>query len=332
MRVLIIGGTGFLSSAVTQVCLEEGHEVTLFTRGQRPVPDGVDAIGGDRSDHEAFPGHFADREFDGVIDCICYQEADARADLAAFAGRVGHLVMISTDFVYGAERRLPMTEDTRTDSLGDYGRNKVHAEQVLVDAWQEGDFPTSVLRPPHIMGAGGQLGSGSLAGRDPALLSRIDQGAPVFLLDGGALLIQPVLHRDIARAALAVMNKPQCFGQIYNCAGPEAVTTLQYYQTIAQVLNRELRVLHLPVPVYLEAFPDRAPFAHHRMFDVSKLARDSGYAPEATASHCIFEMVDWLQANGGGESYERSATETRLEEALQSGTAAAVAALQPGAP
>ena len=328
MRLLILGGTGFLSSAVTEVCLEAGHEVTVFTRGRRPVPPGVTALVGDRAEGAEFVQRFADSEYDGVLDCICYTEADARADLEAFAGRIGHLVMISTDFVYGAERSLPITEECATAALSEYGRQKVHAEGAFRDAWESSRFPATALRPPHIMGARGQLGSGSLAGRNPMLLSRLEQGAPTFLLDGGALLIQPVLHRDIARAALATLGKPQCFGQVYNCAGPEAVTTRRYYELIAELLEVELQVAHLPSAVYLAAYPDRAPFVQHRMYDVSALRRDAGYAPETPVDHCIYEMVDWLQGSEATQPYSQSARETALLAALQQGEEAALAALR----
>ena len=75
------------------------------------------------------------------------------------------------------------------------------------------------------MGAGGLLGTGSLRGRDPRLLERLRRGEPIVLLDGGALLIQPIVHRDIAAAALACLGRAATHGRAYNVAGPDAITT-----------------------------------------------------------------------------------------------------------
>lgn len=313
MNTLVIGGTGFLSSAVVAELQVAGHAVTVFTRGERPLPEGVEAIRGDRRDTAAFVSTFAGRPFDAVIDCICYTPQDVDADLRAFAGRTGQLVMISTDFVYGPYRRLPMDEDTPTLALSQYGRNKAACEELFLSAWQQEHFPVTILRPPHIMGAGGHLGTGSLQGRDPMLLDRLAKGAPVALLDGGTLLIQPVVHRDVGRACAAVLGKDGTLGQAYNVAGPDCVTTREYYDVVAATLGVEQpEYLSLPSELYVRAFPDRAPFAHHRMYSVDKLARDTGYRPDTGLSHAIFEMIDWLQATGSAQSY----VETEQDQAM----------------
>lgn len=325
MNVLVIGGTGFLGSAIVSELQAAGHTLTLFTRGRRPLPEGVKALTGDRSDAEAFTRQMEGRPFDAVIDCLCYTPRDAEANLRAFGGRIGHLVMISTDFVYGRRRRLPMDEETPTHpALNDYGRNKAAAEDVLLAAWRDEGFPVTVLRPPHIVGAGGQLGTGSLRGRDPMLLDRMQQAAPVVLLDGGSLLIQPVVHRDVGRACAAVLAHPATRGQAYNVAGPDCVTTREYYDLIAATLGIEHpEYVSLPADEYVRALPEKAPFALHRMYSVEKLARDTGYRPGTPLSHALFEMVDAIgcrEADGRtvwGEPYAPSEWELQLIAACQ---------------
>jgi nucleoside-diphosphate-sugar epimerase len=318
LHVLVIGGTGFLSSAVVSELQAAGHRVSVFTRGQRPVPEGVHAIRGDRHEVESFARQMEGRPFDAVVDCICYTPTDAAADLRAFAGRVRRLVMISTDFVYGRHRRLPLDEDTATDALSEYGRGKAAAEDVLLEACRSEGFPVTVLRPPHIMGAGGQLGTGSLQGRDPMLLDRMERREPILLLDGGALLIQPVVHRDIGQAWAAVLATEAAVGEAYNVAGPDCVTTREYYDLIAATLGvSDPEYLSLPAAEYVRAYPDKAPFAQHRMFSVEKLARDTGYRPRTSLSHAVFEMVDWLQANEACRPYEPTEEDLALSALAQ---------------
>jgi nucleoside-diphosphate-sugar epimerase len=302
-----------LSSAIVQELSSAGHSVTVFTRGNRPVPEGVKAIAGDRTDIDSFARALEGRPFDAVIDCICYTPRDVYADLRAFSGRIQRLVMISTDFVYGKFRRQPMDEDTPTNALNEYGRQKAAAEDVLLTAHREEGFPVTILRPPHIMGAGGQLGSGSLPGRDPMLLDRLQQGAPIVLLDGGALLVQPVVHRDVGQACAAVLSAEAAIGQVYNCAGPDIVTTREYYDLIAATLGIEdPEYLSLPSEEYVRAFPEKAPFATHRTYSVDRLYRDTGYRPATTLPHAVFEMVDWLQANDAAQPYVESDQDVQL--------------------
>jgi nucleoside-diphosphate-sugar epimerase len=303
MNILVIGGTGFLSAAVVRQLGAAGHEVTIFTRGQRPAPEGVRRITGDRNDHEGFAARLRGSRFDAVVDCICYRPEDAQADARAFSESGAHLVMISTDFVYGAERTLPMNEETPRQALSRYGRDKALCEDLLFAAGREGRLPVTVLRPPHIMGAGGQLGSGSLQGRDPMLLDRIRRRIPLILLDGGALLVQPVVHDDVGRACAAVAGRESTFGEAYNVAGPDAVTSRRYYEIISTALGEPLAVHSLPAAVYAAAFPEKAPFAHHRTYDVCKLERDSGFLPATDVNYAIFSMIDWLEANQAALPY-----------------------------
>src|SRR5882724_10684223 len=114
MKLLIIGGTGFLSSALVEESLGAGHEVTIVTRGKRPSPFGpaVRMIVADRADPGAFRSAVQAQTFDAVLDAICFTPEQARQDVECFAGRTGRLVMISTDFVYTVSpRTLPITED-----------------------------------------------------------------------------------------------------------------------------------------------------------------------------------------------------------------------------
>src|SRR5947209_5510318 len=173
MRLLVIGGTGFLSGTVVREATAAGHDVSIVTRGRRPPPAGVEALVADRSDTPALAAALGGRTFDAVIDCIGFRPEDAAQDIELFAGRAAHLVFISTDFVYGGEpRRLPLTETAPTEALNPYGRNKRLCEELLLHDGPARGLRVTMLRPPHILGAGSHLGTGSLQGRDPMLLRR----------------------------------------------------------------------------------------------------------------------------------------------------------------
>src|SRR5436190_6537580 len=147
MKLLIIGGTGFLSSALVEESLAAGHEVTIVTRGRRSSPFGreVRKIVADRADPAAFRSAVQAEVFDAVLDAICFTPEQARQDVECFAGRVQRLMMISTDFVYTVgPRTLPISEDTLRDAPTEYGRNKAAAEDVLFAANHH--LPVTVLR------------------------------------------------------------------------------------------------------------------------------------------------------------------------------------------
>jgi nucleoside-diphosphate-sugar epimerase len=256
----------------------------------------VQQIVADRSDLPAFRSAVQGQEFDAVLDAICFTPEQARQDVDCFSGRAGRLVMISTDFVYSVgPLPVPISETALRDAPTEYGRNKAAAEDVLLGAGD--DLAASVLRPPHIVGAGGLLGTGSLQGRDPALPTRLRRGEPIVLLEGGALLIQPADRRDIARACLAVLAAPATIGKAYNIAGPEAVTTRRYYEIVAEALGVPLTVASLPSDVYLKAFPNNRSFARHRAYSLDALARDAAFRPTISLETSLQETLAWLERN-----------------------------------
>ena len=330
MDLLVIGGTGFLSSAVVAAACEAGHHVTIVTRGRasRPVPAGVEALTANRSDRDALGAALGGRSWDVVIDTVLYRPEDAESAIHLFRGRAGRYVFISTDFVYGGEpRRFPLDEDAPRHALGAYGRDKAACEDRFFAAWGEARFPAVVLRPPHILGAGGLLGTGSLEGRDPWLLWRLRRAQPLVLLDGGALLIQPVHRDDIASACLAVAASEKTPGRAYNIAGPDAVTTRAYYESAAAAAGAPPpEVLALPSSAYVAAFPDRAPFAQNRAYSLRRLADDTGFAPQVRLEAALSEVVAALDACPAPDGPEPE-PHTPLRDLLRRHAAEAVAAL-----
>ena len=70
MDILIIGGTGVLSSAVVNVALKQGLKVTMINRGRRKnlIPEGVDVIVADKKDTKRIQSILKNRIFDAVMD------------------------------------------------------------------------------------------------------------------------------------------------------------------------------------------------------------------------------------------------------------------------
>ncbi|MCU0550818.1 MAG: NAD-dependent epimerase/dehydratase family protein, partial [Leptolyngbya sp. Prado105] len=68
MRILIMGGTRFIGVYLTKLLVEQGHEVTLFNRGNKPAPvAGVKQVTGDRTNADDLK-QLASLDFDAVFD------------------------------------------------------------------------------------------------------------------------------------------------------------------------------------------------------------------------------------------------------------------------
>jgi 2'-hydroxyisoflavone reductase len=161
VKVLILGGTVFLSRAVAVHARDQGHDVICAARGvSGEPPDGVRFVRIDR----ALPGGLtplAGLHFDAVVDVARQSVAQVRAAVGALGRRAAHWTYVSSRSVYGEKATPGQTVSaTLVDAAGDasdeedpanYGHLKVAAERCVLDALGEKAF---IPRPGLIVGNG----------------------------------------------------------------------------------------------------------------------------------------------------------------------------------
>ena len=295
-KILIIGGSGFVSGTVAKIAIANGHSVWTMTRGQRPLPDGVISLIADRHDQKAFARvvEEAETEWDLVIDCIGYEEDDAKQDIDVFRNLAHHLAFVSTDFVFApAHRQFPQGEETNHYLSDGYGGKKRLCELALING-DTGDMQWTVVRPCHIYGPGSQLGCLPLHGRDPQLIPKLRAGETLQLIGGGHFLQQPILARDLANLLLSVGGNEKAYGQIFCAAGPDIIESRDYYRIIADILNVELSVEEISVSGHLTAHPETAPFLCHRIYDLNRLKTSGVKVPQTSIEQGLREHVESL--------------------------------------
>ncbi len=288
MKLLILGGSGHVSGALSRAALAAGHTVWAVTRGLRPLPPGVTGIIADRTKpgslEAALAGHKA--IWDLVVDCIAYDAPDLVQDIACFRQRAAQLVFISTDFVYDpARRRFPQEEQPAEyvqnhPGSQDYGRKKRLAELALAGG-DTGTMTWTIFRPCHIYGPTSELGCLPFHGRDKHLIDKLRAGEALKLVGGGHFLQQPILADDLALAVLSAAGNSLARNRIFNAAGPDIVESREYYRIIAQVLGVGLKVEDVPVHTALAEHPDMEPFFCHRMYSLAAM-RAAGLRVPAT--------------------------------------------------
>lgn len=181
MRILIVGGTAFIGPYVARDLSEHGHDVTVFHRGQHESALLPPQVRHFRSQDAAlpvlnFPRNLLRAEFEIVIHMIPMGEADARAAVQAFVGRVGRLVALSSGDVYRAYGRFTglepgplepglLTEDSPLrGTLYPYRKQarspeelNYYYEKILVEEQVLGNpqLPATVLRLPKVYGPRG---------------------------------------------------------------------------------------------------------------------------------------------------------------------------------
>jgi nucleoside-diphosphate-sugar epimerase len=306
MKILIIGGTGLISTPMTHFLLERGDEVTLYNRGETPsrVPPDTRVIYGDRQRYPEFEAQMQEAgTFDCVIDMVGYAPEDAESVCRAFRGRIGQFVFCSTVDVYQKPAtRYPYTEAEPYGGLNDYSINKVRCEQILTQAHERGDFPVTIIRPAYTYGeTRGVLypfGTGS------TYFDRIRAGKPLIVHGDGSSLWVCCHVDDVARAFVGALGNPATFGRAYHTTGEEWLTWNEYHRQVAQVLSApEPTFVHIPTDVLMQFSPNRARiitqnFMFNNIFDNSAARADLGFAYTIPWVEGVKRAVQWLEDNG----------------------------------
>ncbi len=307
MKILIIGGTGLISTAITAQLLARGDDVTHYNRGQSgsPVP-GVHTIKGDRTDYAAFERQMADDgPWDCVMDMVGYKPDDGESVVRAFAGRTAHFIFCSTVDVYTKPAaQYPIREDAAREPSREfsYAYDKAIIENMLLGAHARGDLPLTIIRPAYTYGEGRGMLS-TLSGN--GYLHRLRSGKPIAAHGDGSGLWASCHRDDVARAFVAAAGNERTIGKAYNATSDEWLTWNQYHHTVAAAMGApEPKLVHIPTDALLAAAPKQAwitavNFQFNNIFDTGAARTDLDWQAEIPLANGVQRIVAWLEAHGG---------------------------------
>jgi 2'-hydroxyisoflavone reductase len=247
MRILMLGGTGFVGRAVVEDALTHGHDVTIFSRGRSGAAlfPQVPRLVGDRDtgDYSAL----ADGSWDAVVDSSAYVPRHVDNAMEALGDRVGRYVFVSSHAVYprrgvapgsteDAPRRAPV-RDTEELFEETYGPLKVACEDDVQARFGE---HASIVRLGKVAGPHDPQNGltyyvrRATAGGRLALPGRAEQ--PLQLIDS----------RDAARLMVRLIEDDR--GGAFNAVGPGTPITLgDMIHICARVAGTEVEIVRVPV-------------------------------------------------------------------------------------
>ncbi|QGQ94998.1 NAD-dependent epimerase/dehydratase family protein [Paenibacillus psychroresistens] len=307
MRVLIIGGTGNISTAITEQLMEQAEmEIVHYNRGNRESPDGVQTIIGDRRDFISFEQQMKTAGyFDCVIDMIGFLPDEVESAIRAFKGKVGQYIFCSTVDVYTKQADYyPIDEKHSRKALPSfaYGYNKMLCEELLLAAHDPQTFAVTIFRPAQTYGGTGfavaSLGDGTYQ------MKRLRQGHRI-IIHGDGTSIWAACHRsDVARAFIQAIGNPRVSGKAYNVTAEEWMTYDRYWRIVAEVLGApEPHIVHIPTDLLGSLLPNRAEwcvenFQHPNIFDNTAARNDLGFSYTIPWSQGIQAVIRLLDENG----------------------------------
>lgn len=245
MKILFIGGTGTISSAITQQLATTKHELWLLNRGNRKseVLGNVKQIIADINDEEEVLRQLGDMRFDAVCDFIGFVPAQVERDFRLFAGRTRQYIYISSASAYNKPARSYVINEgtTLANPHWQYSRDKIACEELLLKHYREDGFPVTIIRPSHTYcersvptSVHGPKGSWQV-------LKRMMEGKQVIVHGDGSSLWTMTWNGDFAKGFIGLLGNPHAIGEVFQIMSDESLTWNQIYQTVADALGVEYK-------------------------------------------------------------------------------------------
>ncbi|NEP04218.1 MULTISPECIES: NAD-dependent epimerase/dehydratase family protein [Okeania] len=282
MRILIMGGTRFIGVYLTKILVEQGHEVVLFNRGNKPSPvPEVKEIHGDRTDATQLKEKLAPEKFDAIFDNNGRKLTDTKPLAEIFKDQVQHFIYMSSAGVYLKSDQMPHIEgdavDPKSRHLGKYETETELTNQGL---------PWTSIRPTYI------YGPQNYNDLEAWFFDRIVRDRPIPIPGNGLHITQLGHVKDLAMAMANVLGNNQAIGQIYNVSGERYVTFDGLARACAEAAGKSpdsIKLVHYDPKQFdfgkKKAFPLRV---QHFFASVNKVMRELNWQPK-------FDLVSGLK-------------------------------------
>lgn len=226
-KILVTGGTRFVSRHVAEFFRDRGDDVYVLNRGNSPSPSGVTLI---RSDRHELGDKLRGMHFEAVIDVCAYTETDVE-DLKKALDDECTYILVSSSAVYPEWETQPFAEDSKRDLnkfWKTYGTDKIAAEDMALTSFES----SYVIRPPYIYGEGNNLY------REGFIFDCAEQDRNFYLPGDGDMRLQFFHVEDLCRF-IAVLLEKKPSERIYNVGNSEAVSIKEWVKACYKVLGKE---------------------------------------------------------------------------------------------
>lgn len=259
MKILMIGGTGLISTAVVEEALNRDLDVYLLNRGHKKVSFSkeVHQIIADIHDHEGVKKALKNLEFDVIVDFIAFTVDHVKRDYELFKDKTTQYVFISSASAYQKPLpKLPITEDIPLDNkYWGYSQNKKYCEEYLLNLYDP-NFKVTIIRPSHTYNDQGlvfQLHSGS---HPFTLLDRMLHHKRIVLPDDGNSKWTLTYNKDFAKGFVDVLGNEKTYNDFFHLTSDKVYTWNEITHGIYQALNVKPNIVYIPTKFILKHFPE----------------------------------------------------------------------------
>ena len=300
MKVLIIGGTGFIGYHVVRELLADGHSMTVIGRSAEPLrelPDqvvyrqcevGNSALLDEILDGTDWVVHLASTTVPSTADKDPI--FDVESNLVGMLSLLGAmakkgckriLYVSSGGTVYGVPQSVPIEESHPLNPISSYGIVKVGIESYIGLFARNSGLEYVIVRASNPYGP--QQGHVGLQGVVGTFLNRAHDGGKIEIWGDGTAIRDYVYVGDVSRmCSMALKSKRS---GIYNCASGHGTSVKQIVDVVEDVTGRSLDVTYLP---------DRIFDVKTSILSIDKAGRELGWKPSIGLHEGVTLAWEWV--------------------------------------
>jgi len=246
LKVLLIGGTGIISSDCTLLAAQKPEiDLYVLNRGRNPsfLPKTIKTIQADINDSADVSHKLDGLKFDVVCDFISYNLEGLEQKLALFRERCGQYIFISSVAAYGREPnnefRLIRECDMGSGCLDwDYGLNKVICERQLAEEFQSSGLKYTIVRPAYTYNNIRFFNPWTINHWESwTIANRLLQHKPIVLQDDGRQLCTITHTSDFAKAMVGLWGNSQALNEDFHITSDEYITWRRVAEIEAELLG-----------------------------------------------------------------------------------------------
>jgi nucleoside-diphosphate-sugar epimerase len=253
MRILIIGGTGSLSSAVTSEALKQNIEVFMINRGTKMefIPIGAHLLKSDIRDKYHIEKLINGMHFDAVIDFICYRPEQIKNSFDLFKSHAGQYIFISSCIVYNIRLNNRLYDENSPRIISEWALNvnKNLCEDFLRSESGKNNINYTIIRPATNYG-NTIIPNGGGGGEHLFILNRILKNMPLITWNKGENRINVMHVNDFAVGVIGLLGNEQAYNEDFNIAGDETPSRTEILKTLSEILDKEIKTVDIPVKFF----------------------------------------------------------------------------------
>lgn len=258
MKILFIGGTGLISTAVSKKLLDQKQELYLLNRGNAndKLPKGAHILIADINDKKAVRAAIEGLSFDVVVDWIAFTKDHVERDVSLFKGKTKQYVFISSASAYHKPiLQYPITEEMPLyNPYWGYSDNKRVCEEYLKKQDAK-DFAVTIIRPSHTYNDEKVIAIMKSWAHPYGVIDRILKGKRTIIPGDGTSLWTLTHNTDFADGFIPVLGNKAAYHETYHITSDFMYTWDQLHEMVCDALGVKPNIIHIPTDFIISIAP-----------------------------------------------------------------------------